>query len=239
MALFKILKGSSGDLSYVGKTNGYCYFTTDNQLLYVDYNNPNNSEEILRAPINAVKIYRTAIDENGDLTIDTSSNGATLAFEVNDTHEEIPTSAAVLSKIQTVVNESVPLAHDYVMGVEGNDEVIFSTKPLGDIDNYLFFYNGILLAPGYHYSANNDNTGIVLTWTIESGDMFQIIGPRFAVEDNFVPYGLTARSGDVMDGEVAYGISEAGETSYITGNFSLERELSSQETIVTELGNLL
>ena len=39
MALFKILRGLSSELNAVPFHDGYCYFTTDTGMFYIDYEN--------------------------------------------------------------------------------------------------------------------------------------------------------------------------------------------------------
>lgn len=46
MALFKILRGSSTGLKDLPITDGWCYFTPDTGLFYIDYNGT-------RVPLNA------------------------------------------------------------------------------------------------------------------------------------------------------------------------------------------
>ena len=162
MALFKILKGDSSNLSKQNKKNGYCYFTKDEQLFYVDYKlneeDPDDNTHTFRAPINAGKIYRVITNDSGDTVIDDSvnnyaMNGATLAFEVNETHEEIPSSKAVLI-LTEAINEKIENLEDSKMdrvNPTGSGTFTFTSD-----SNYLFKVNdsGILLADVFTVDAD-------------------------------------------------------------------------------------
>lgn len=52
MALFKILRGKSKSaLDAKTKTDGYCYFVTDNKKFYIDYEDDDGN--LQREPLNA------------------------------------------------------------------------------------------------------------------------------------------------------------------------------------------
>ncbi len=78
MALFKIAKGLKANLPSV-KTAGHCWYTTDDSLFYIDYEDENG--EIQRKALNA-KDAETIM-------------GASLATILNDSEVEIPTSSAI------------------------------------------------------------------------------------------------------------------------------------------------
>ena len=83
MALFKIAKGLKANLPSV-KTAGHCWYTIDDSLFYIDYEDENG--EIQRKALNA-KDAETLM-------------GASLATILNDSEIEIPTSKAILNKLE-------------------------------------------------------------------------------------------------------------------------------------------
>lgn len=86
MALFKILRGPSSELNKLEIHDGWCYFTPDTGLFYIDYNGE-------RIPLNAA----------GSSSLD----GATLKHEtLNDSEVEIP-SSALLTKVIDAVNNRI------------------------------------------------------------------------------------------------------------------------------------
>ena len=90
MALFKILKGLKNNLPSA-KKDGYCYFTTDDQMFYIDYLDNNNV--LQRKPLNA----NDAITLLGKGVIESLTND----------NNNLPTSSAVYletSKLQTAVD---------------------------------------------------------------------------------------------------------------------------------------
>ena len=90
MALFKILRGPSSNLKDLPLKDGYCYFTPDTGLFYIDYEKDGVIERI---PLNA-----------GDAS---TLAGATLQHDIlNDSETEIP-SSALLTKIVDALSEQI------------------------------------------------------------------------------------------------------------------------------------
>lgn len=89
MALFKTFRGRSENLPEI-RTDGYCYFTTDNQMFYIDYKDENG--EIQRAALNA-----------GDAE---TILGASLETVLNYTDEEFPTSKAIIDELDKRIVQS-------------------------------------------------------------------------------------------------------------------------------------
>lgn len=87
MALFKISKGLEANLPEV-KTPGYCWYTTDSSLFYVDFEDENG--EVQRKALNA-KDTETLM-------------GASLATVLNNNELEIPTSSAVFRALADNLN---------------------------------------------------------------------------------------------------------------------------------------
>lgn len=82
MALFKISKGLKADLPNT-KTNGYCWYTTDDSLFYIDYED--GSGVLQRKALNA-KDAETLM-------------GASLSTILTASEVEIPTSKAVFDTL--------------------------------------------------------------------------------------------------------------------------------------------
>lgn len=82
MALFKISKGLKANLPSK-KTEGYCYYTTDDSLFYIDYKDANGT------------LQRKALNAKDAETL----CGASLATILNSNNIEIPTSKAVLDAL--------------------------------------------------------------------------------------------------------------------------------------------
>lgn len=96
MALFKINKGLKDNLP-AAKTEGYCWYTTDDSLFYIDYVDENGV--LLRKALNA--------KDAETLT------GASLSTILNSSDIEIPTSKAVLDAIETIVSSKADVSHNH------------------------------------------------------------------------------------------------------------------------------
>ena len=87
MALFKVFKGIKSSLpSLSSSQDGYCYFTTDDGMFYIDYKNANGILE------------RKALNSNDAKTL----LGASLETILTENDKKVPTSKAVLTKIGEV-----------------------------------------------------------------------------------------------------------------------------------------
>ena len=82
MALFKISKGLKASLPTT-KTDGYCWYTTDDSLFYIDYKDENGT------------LQRKALNAKDAETL----CGASLATILNSSDIEIPTSKVVLTAL--------------------------------------------------------------------------------------------------------------------------------------------
>ena len=83
MALFKISQGLKANLPEI-RTAGYCWYTTDDSLFYIDFEDENGV--VQRKALNAKEAEKLT--------------GATLATILNSTDLEIPTSKAVLDALE-------------------------------------------------------------------------------------------------------------------------------------------
>ena len=82
MALFKISKGLKANLPTI-KTAGNCWYTMDDSLFYIDYEDENG------------ELQRKALNAKDAETL----TGASLATILNSSDIEIPTSQAVLNAL--------------------------------------------------------------------------------------------------------------------------------------------
>ena len=93
MALFKISKGLKANLPEE-KTAGYCWYTVDDSLFYIDYVDENN--EIQRKALNAKDAEKLS--------------GAALKDILNNSQVEIPTSSAVFAALSGKADKSTSLS---------------------------------------------------------------------------------------------------------------------------------
>ena len=123
MALFKILRGNSSKLfnssggisSTVPFNDGYCYFTPDNKKFYIDWLDESNGQH--RDPLNsflADKLLSSWTDVNkvqhtGSAKLVGFTDGAAT---INDSNEEIPTSAVLYAKFSDVEDTLAALDND-------------------------------------------------------------------------------------------------------------------------------
>ena len=123
MALFKILRGNSSKLfdvngnisSTVPFNDGYCYFTPDNKKFYIDWLDESKGEH--RDPLNsflADKLLSSWTDVNKVQHTKAArlvgfTDGAAI---VNDSNEEIPTSAVLYAKFSDVEDTLAALDND-------------------------------------------------------------------------------------------------------------------------------
>ena len=123
MALFKILRGnssklfnSSGGISdTVPFNDGYCYFTPDNKKFYIDWLDGSNGQH--RDPLNsflADKLLSSWTDVNkvqhtGTARLVGFTDGAAT---INNSNEEIPTSAVLYAKFSDIEDALAALDND-------------------------------------------------------------------------------------------------------------------------------
>lgn len=96
MALFKVFKGLKANLPSA-KTAGYCWYTIDDSLFYIDYEDENGV------------VQRQALNAKDAETL----TGASLATILNSSDIEVPTSKAVLTALSDfATNDSVASVKD-------------------------------------------------------------------------------------------------------------------------------
>lgn len=123
MALFKILRGNSSKLfnssggisSAVPFNDGYCYFTPDNKKFYIDWLDESKGQH--RDPLNsflADKLLSSWTDVNkvqhtGTAKLVGFTDGAAT---INNSNEEIPTSAVLYAKFSDIEDTLAALDND-------------------------------------------------------------------------------------------------------------------------------
>ena len=118
MALFKILRGSSTGLKDLPINDGWCYFTPDTGLFYIDYNGT-------RVPLNAKDAQ----------TLSGASLVQTLNSEGLD--QEI-LSAAAVDEIKNNLELLIAAKQEHITGNEGQVVVIGANGRPTVVDASLF-----------------------------------------------------------------------------------------------------
>lgn len=123
MALFKILQGLDSKLNDnenpIKLTEGYCYFTVDNHLFYIDHRDKNGV--LTRSPLNSydsIKFNGTTLDNNGSIL---SSSNLT-----------VPTSLTILKHL---VDNYLPLTGGILEGDLVGKNIITDTLKITKITN--------------------------------------------------------------------------------------------------------
>jgi hypothetical protein len=111
MALFKILRGPSGNLKDLPLKDGFCYFTPDTGLFYIDYEKDGVTERI---PLNAAGSNTLA--------------GANLVHNIlNNRVDEIPSSALLSKEVDKInANKQDKITGDVgqIVGFDTNGDLI-------------------------------------------------------------------------------------------------------------------
>lgn len=111
MALFKILRGSSSSLKDLPLKDGFCYFTPDTGLFYIDYEKDGVIERI---PLNAAGSNTLA--------------GANLVHDIlNNREDEIPSSALLskeIDKINTNKQDKISGDVGQIAGFDANGDLV-------------------------------------------------------------------------------------------------------------------
>ena len=123
MALFKILRGNSSKLfdangnisSTVPFNDGYCYFTPDNKKFYIDWLDGSNKQH--RDPLNSLladtllSSWTDAkkVQHTGTAKLIGFSDGAAT---INNSNEEVPTSAVLYAKFSDIEDTLATLNND-------------------------------------------------------------------------------------------------------------------------------
>lgn len=210
MALFKISRGLNGNLP-IDKKDGYCYYTTDNSLFHIDYEDDNH--ELQRKSLNAagaqkilVPVY--GLDTEGNPTIIgyREDGAAVLALELDNSAKKIPTNALVSTAISDLTTEldtmnelkmdkenpvgtgsfSLNRAENSTIG-ENSVAVGFNTTSSG---NYSFAEGSSTVASGENSHAGGeqslalDNASFAHGCFITASGEAQVVFGKYNLEDN-------------------------------------------------------
>lgn len=133
MALFKILRGPSTSLGEQNKVDGYCYFTPDTRMFYIDYADGDNG--LVRKPLNA--------DDARTLL------GKGVVEELLNDADNVPTAAAVFEYIEEVeadlIAEIAKKMDKVNQTIEAFDENVYTAIGMGDT-NANFSVDGVLVS---------------------------------------------------------------------------------------------
>lgn len=191
MALFKILKGKSGNLPKT-YTEGYCYVTTDEHKLYIDSNGLSvgrfalNAEEanyLSTSPDAAAKAYVKLNATNFELQLVSNNTSYPLVAE---SAAKLTTSAG--SDTQPVYfSNGKPIATTYTLGKSVPSNAVFTDTVTSVVNN---------LTSTSTTSALSANQGKVLNDKMlprSAGESYPLTGPLGLTEN--VNYGDTLPDG--------------------------------------------
>ena len=121
MALFKILQGLDSKLNNsenpIKLTEGYCYYTVDNHLFYIDHKDKNGI--LTRSPLNSydsIKFNGTTLDNNGSI--------------LNNNNLTVPTSSTIFNYLS---NNYLPLTGGTLTGDLVGKNIITNTLQITEI----------------------------------------------------------------------------------------------------------
>lgn len=98
---------------------------------------------------------------------------------ISDSTDTIPSSAAVIDYIENKTNNLTQNNIFYIsQTIEEDNLNSFVFSEVDDLNNYLIYYNGILLNPVDHYTIDTTNKNIVILngWSSEKNDIISVLG---------------------------------------------------------------
>ena len=224
MALFKILRGNSSKLfnssggisSTVPFNDGYCYFTPDNKKFYIDWLDGLNGQH--RDPLNsflADKLLSSWTDVNkvqhtGTARLVGFTDGAAT---INNSNEEIPTSAVLYAKFSDIEDTLAALDNDKMDKVNPTGTGYFSlNRKTGHIPGT----NSV--AVGIQTTASGDSSHAEGAYTTASGSCSHAEGDGTTAsgEASHVEGSDTTASGQGSHAE-GMGTTASGQDSHAEG----------------------
>ena len=139
MALFKILRGLKSKLPST-KTDGYCWYTTDDSLLYIDYEDDNGV------------LQRKALNAKDAQTL----SGASLSTSITSSDIEIPTSKTILSALNGKSNTN----HTHTVTANAFDDDVVILSGTSGIDDVTYSATHATKGPSAGYTSGNTTTSI-------------------------------------------------------------------------------
>ena len=225
MALFKISQGASANLDAQAKRQGFCWYTTDESMFYIDVDGST------RKPLNAAAAHSLLLPgTNGS----DESHHVTIGSEFDDSIDKLSTNKLIKdyidSKVSEVIEAGVNMTHRHMSATEGQTHFDFGVR-LGAVDTLVYF-NGLLLIEGIHYLVGGEDRNYLdlIDWSATSGDICHIV--QFKSGGGvFMGGEATATAADIMNGKTVYG----NEGELITGAFSLDNEYEEQVEIIDDI----
>ena len=194
MALFKILQGLDTTLNSTTNplklTEGYCYFTIDNHMFYVDHNNKEGT--LVRSPLNAQNANTITEPEGG--------RPASVTHTMDSEYIHIPSCLAVSSYLEETILPPIQVALDLKMDkANPTGTGYFNLNGLASATpgNYSFIagYEGTAtgdysFASGYQGKATGSNSIAMGNNALASGITSVAIGDNvLAKSDNQTVFG--------------------------------------------------
>lgn len=208
MALFKILQGydSAKPTTLV---NGYCYFTIDTNMFYVDHPDGEGSGEIIRSPLNAQNAHSLTAytDDPNDVAL--------VSQVLEDSATSLPSGAAIMTYIED----------DVVVRMEAADNTKMNkNNPEGT--GYFVLNKKSGTTPGtYSFSAGSNNKA--------SGQASTAIG-----QDNIASGTESFAGGNLSHATgtdsfaFGVGLKAAGDQQTVFGRFNIQDENNTYAMIV-------
>lgn len=197
MALFKILQGLDTKLNSstnpVGLTEGYCYFTIDNNMFYVDHKNQNGT--LVRSPLNA---------QNANTITEPAYNSpASVVHALDSDYNHIPSCWAIYSFLDEQLLPAFSDALDLKMDKEnptgtGYFSLNSSSATVGDYSFTAGFSSAATgpysVAIGNSASAS-ESVSIALGEGVSAKSANQTVLGKYNVEDYNNSYSLIVGNG--------------------------------------------
>lgn len=234
MALFKILRGNSSKLfdangnisSTVPFNDGYCYFTPDNKKFYIDWLDESNKQH--RDPLNSLladtllSSWTDAkkVQHTGTAKLIGFSDGAAT---INNSNEEIPTSAVLYAKFSDIEDTLATLNNDKMDKVNPTGTGYFSLNRNMDhtpglnsvaVGNQTTASGDYSFAEGDHTIASEGRSHAEGGYTTASGQGSHAEG------------GNTTASGQGSHAEGGYTVA-SGQGSHAEGGYTIASEVGS------------
>lgn len=234
MALFKILRGNSSKLfdangnisSTVPFNDGYCYFTPDNKKFYIDWLDESNGQH--RDPLNSLladtllSSWTDAkkVQHTGTAKLIGFSDGAAI---INDSNEEVPTSAVLYAKFSDIEDTLAALNNDKMDKVNPTGTGYFSLNRNMDHTPGL---NSV--AVGNQTTASGDYSFAEGDHTIASEGCSHAEGGTTTAsgQGSHAEGGNTTASGQGSHAEGGYTVA-SGQGSHAEGGYTTASEVGS------------
>lgn len=208
MALFKILQGLDSKLNSstnpVGLTEGYCYFTIDNNMFYVDHKNKDGT--LVRSPLNA---------QNANTITEPAYNSpASVVHELDSDYSHIPSCWAIYSFLDEQLLPAFSEALDLKMDKEnptGTGAISLNRKA-----NTTIGVNSV--AMGVNTTASGSASTAFGNDTIASGINSLAAGnTSVATGQNAVAIGYQANAGFNYSTAIGTGLVTGKESQFVSG----------------------